>query len=66
MATTARKPFVVTRQHSHGGRRYAYHAKHGWLAWHKTDIHTVLDGWLPVSEPAHIKHYVRRNQIPAT
>ncbi len=56
MATArVRKPLVVTRVHTVGGRRYGFNAKAGWLSWYNSEIHAVLSGWLPVNKPAHIK-----------
>jgi len=44
----------VTQIHRHKGRKYGFSKKHGWLAWHNSDLGAPFCGWLPINEPKHM------------
>jgi len=47
----------LTRTHWHGGKRYAYCARHArWLVWHNSEIAACFSGWLPTTyQPSNVK-----------
>jgi hypothetical protein len=44
----------VSNVHTHGGARYAYSKRFGWLRWHNSELAACLCGWLPVNKPKHL------------